>query len=54
MRDESTGTAAPERRKADPADKGHVAAPMPGKVSRVNVTPGQRVTEGDALLSIER
>jgi len=53
VRDESTGTIAPERRKADPAQKGHVAAPMPGKVSRVNITPGQSVKEGDALLSIE-
>jgi pyruvate carboxylase len=53
VRDESAGKVAPERRKADPAERGHVAAPMPGKVSRVNVTQGQRVKEGDALLSIE-
>jgi pyruvate carboxylase len=53
VRDESVGKVAPERPKADPARKGHVAAPMPGKVSRVNVTPNQTVKEGDALLSIE-
>jgi pyruvate carboxylase len=53
VRDEAAGKLAPEKRKADPAERGHVAAPMPGKVSRVNVTPGQTVKEGDALLSIE-
>ena len=53
VRDESTGKLAPERRKADPAQRGHVAAPMPGKVSRVNITAGQKVKAGDALLSIE-
>lgn len=31
----------------------HVASPMPGTVSRVAVKPGQRVSKGDVLLSIE-
>ncbi|MDB5357495.1 MAG: pyruvate carboxylase [Phycisphaerales bacterium] len=39
--------------KADPDDPAHIAAPMPGKVSNVNVKKGQTVKEGERLLSIE-
>ena len=39
--------------KADATDPCHVAAPMPGSVASVAVTPGQKVKEGDTLLSLE-
>ncbi|MDB5301703.1 MAG: pyruvate carboxylase, partial [Phycisphaerales bacterium] len=39
--------------KADPDNPAHIAAPMPGKVSSVNVKKGQTVKEGERLLSIE-
>ncbi len=43
----------PERRRAEPGNDAHVAAPMPGMVASVAVTEGQRVSAGDVLLSIE-
>jgi pyruvate carboxylase len=45
--------ALPERRRAEPGNDGHVAAPMPGMVASVSVTEGQRVSAGDMLLTIE-
>lgn len=42
-----------QRPKADPANEGHVAAPMPGVVASVAATAGQAVKEGDLLLTIE-
>ena len=39
--------------KADPDEPGHVASPMPGKVSALVVQAGQPVKKGDKLLSIE-
>ena len=39
--------------KADPANAGHIAAPMPGKVVSVSVEAGQSVERGDTLLCIE-
>jgi pyruvate carboxylase len=39
--------------KADPENAGHVAAPMPGKVSAVAVRRGQSVKTGERLVSIE-
>ena len=33
--------------------EGSVKAPMPGKVSRINVSPGDEVKEGDVLLAME-
>jgi pyruvate carboxylase len=39
--------------KAEPDNPHHVAASMPGKVSRVNVSKGDRVTQGQGLLSLE-
>ncbi|MFD1704165.1 pyruvate carboxylase [Methylopila henanensis] len=41
------------RRKADPGDPGHVAAPMPGIISTVSVKVGQKIEAGDVVLSIE-
>ncbi|MCP5267104.1 MAG: pyruvate carboxylase [Burkholderiaceae bacterium] len=54
MRVEQAGAKkAPQRAKADPANAGHVPAPMPGMVVTVSVSVGQRVKAGDPLLSIE-
>ncbi len=39
--------------KADPENPGHVAAPMPGVVSSVAVTQGQKIKAGDVLVTIE-
>ena len=41
------------RRIADPADPGHVAAPMPGIVATVAVKAGQPVRAGDLLMTLE-
>jgi pyruvate carboxylase len=41
------------RPKATDGDPSHVAAPMPGVVASVAVTPGQSLSEGDLLLTIE-
>jgi pyruvate carboxylase len=41
------------RPKAEPGDPAHVGAPMPGVVASVAVKPGQKVAEGDLLLTIE-
>ncbi|MBR1146169.1 pyruvate carboxylase [Bradyrhizobium sp. AUGA SZCCT0431] len=51
--DRSATTAAKVRAKAQDGNIGHIAAPMPGIVSTVNVTKGQRVKSGDALLCVE-
>ena len=39
--------------KAQEGNPNHVAAPMPGAVVTVSVTPGQKVSRGSPLLSIE-
>lgn len=41
------------RPKADANDKTQVGAPMPGMVASVAVNPGQKVKEGDTLLTLE-
>ncbi|ODN72567.1 pyruvate carboxylase [Methylobrevis pamukkalensis] len=41
------------KRKADPTNANHVAAPMPGVISTLAVKAGQAVKAGDVLLSIE-
>ncbi|MBB3391389.1 pyruvate carboxylase [Rhizobium sp. BK275] len=41
------------RRKAEAGNAVHVGAPMPGVISRVFVSPGQAVSAGDVLVSIE-
>ena len=41
------------RRVADPADDGHVAAPMPGAVATLAAKIGQQVQPGDLLMTLE-
>jgi pyruvate carboxylase len=41
------------RAKADPADPTQVGAPMPGMVASIAVTVGQKVKEGETLLTLE-
>ncbi|PPB81114.1 pyruvate carboxylase [Albidovulum inexpectatum] len=41
------------RLKADESNPNHVGAPMPGSVASVAVQPGQKVGQGDLLLTIE-
>lgn len=43
----------PPRRKADPGNATHVAAPMPGTVATVNVIAGNKIKQGDVLVTIE-
>ena len=51
--DRSVAVKAEPRPKADPGNPGHIAAPMPGKVSAVAVRKGQPVKVGQHLFSIE-
>ncbi|MBX4907353.1 MULTISPECIES: pyruvate carboxylase [Rhizobium] len=46
-------TGAAVRRKAEIGNAAHVGAPMPGVISRVFASPGQAVSAGDVLVSIE-
>jgi pyruvate carboxylase len=39
--------------KADPANSKHVGAPMPGKIFKLMVTVGEKVSAGDTLLTTE-
>jgi pyruvate carboxylase len=48
-----SGAAAMRRQQAEDGNAAHVAAPMPGVVSTIAVKPGQEVTAGDVLVSIE-
>ncbi|MGI8749757.1 MAG: biotin/lipoyl-containing protein, partial [Thermoleophilaceae bacterium] len=52
VRDQSMEPAA-ARPKADEADPGQVAAPVPGMVSSLSVAEGERVEKGGLLVSIE-
>jgi pyruvate carboxylase len=51
--DRSAGKVLHRHPKAEADNPDHIAAPMPGKVSSVSVRAGQRVHEGERLLSIE-
>jgi pyruvate carboxylase len=42
-----------ERAKADPANAGHVGAPIPGAITSIMVETGETVSKGDRLLIIE-
>ncbi len=53
VRDLSVQVEGEGRVKAEPANPSHVAAPMPGKVVRVRVKPGDEIKKGDQLLVIE-
>jgi pyruvate carboxylase len=53
VRDRSLKATAAERLKADPANPGHVGAPLPGMITSVSVEPNQSVKKGDRLLVIE-
>jgi pyruvate carboxylase len=44
---------AQQRRKAEDGNDAHVAAPMPGSIATLVVKPGQSVTAGDVLLTLE-
>ena len=46
-------SAAGVRRKAELGNPTHIGAPMPGVVSALSVSAGQKVAAGDVLLSIE-
>ncbi|MCT8159872.1 pyruvate carboxylase [Pseudoruegeria sp. SHC-113] len=46
-------SAAAVRPKAELGNQSHVGAPMPGVVASIGVTAGQKVSEGDLLLTIE-
>jgi pyruvate carboxylase len=41
------------RRKAEEGNASHVAAPMPGVVSSLSVEAGQKVAQGDVLMTLE-
>jgi pyruvate carboxylase len=51
--DKKLASGAVERAKADPADTTQVGAPMPGMVASIAVTVGQKVKEGDTLMTLE-
>jgi pyruvate carboxylase len=53
VRDQSAATGSAARVKADRANGHHVGAPMPGKVVKVNVKPGDQVKAGAVLLVTE-
>jgi pyruvate carboxylase len=53
VRDQSAATAGAARLKAERGNPGHVGAPMPGKVLKVNVKPGDEVKAGAVLLVTE-
>ena len=43
----------PRARKADAGDETHVGAPMPGRVVTVGISVGQKVSQGETLLTLE-
>ena len=51
--DRSVETALHRHPKANADDPTHLPAPMPGKVTIVNIVKGQKIKAGDRLLSIE-
>jgi len=53
LRDHSLGVKARAHPKADPANPGHVGAPIPGAVASIAVELNQRVDKGDKLLVME-
>ncbi|WP_248930699.1 pyruvate carboxylase [Paenibacillus hamazuiensis] len=53
VRDLSAEVSAEVRRKADSGDRGQIGAPMPGKVVKVMVEPGDKVKKGEHLFITE-
>ncbi|MGB0681626.1 MAG: pyruvate carboxylase [Magnetovibrionaceae bacterium] len=53
IQDKTIAPSKPANEKADAGNPGHVPAPMPGMVSTLAVKPGQKVAQGDVLLTIE-
>lgn len=53
VRDKSLKAEAAAREKADPANPGHVAAPIPGAVTTIYVELNQTVAKGERLLVLE-
>ncbi len=53
IRDQSVQNSDAIREKADKGNATHVGAPMPGKVIKVNVKPGDDVKAGDVLIVTE-
>jgi pyruvate carboxylase len=53
VRDQAAAQGAAARVKADRGNAAHVGAPMPGKVVKVNVKPGDQVKAGGVLLVTE-
>ena len=53
VRDRSITAVTASRPKADPANSGHVGAPIPGAVSSVAVEVGQVIEKGERLLVME-
>jgi pyruvate carboxylase len=53
MRDRSIKEQAPAKRKADAAKTGEVSAPIPGAVTLLHVTAGEKVNKGERLLVLE-
>jgi pyruvate carboxylase len=53
VRDQAAGQAGAQRVKAEKGNASHVGAPMPGKVLKVNVKPGDAVKAGAVLLVTE-
>ena len=53
VRDNSQTASASQIRMADPADKSHIGASIPGAVSKVNVKPGDQVEENQVIAIIE-
>ncbi|MGJ8561339.1 MAG: pyruvate carboxylase [Litorimonas sp.] len=51
--DRSVQTIAVRRPKADPQNKAHLAAPMPGHIATLSVKEGDEVAPGDVLLTME-
>lgn len=48
--DENAGVTEAKKQKADPSNKGHIGAPMPGVVIEVKAKEGQNVKAGDTLV----
>ncbi|MBI4910058.1 MAG: pyruvate carboxylase [Acidobacteria bacterium] len=53
VRDKSLQVTTAARVKADPANPGHVGAPIPGVVSSIAVEVGQKVKKGDRVLVMD-